>query len=565
MKTSSLVAVAGLAIAGFVGAACSSPAGDAAGTSEAPPSSGSTSNQDVGTVGLELTLPEGLAIEVVDWSITGPNGLAAVVQSGEAHTKAVGLQVLIANIPAGTGYRMTLSGASTNGGVTCTGAAPFDITPRTTTEVPVVLACTVASSGAHVVLVNGTSFNCAAWNNVSVSPAETTIGNSVTVTSTATAPAPSAITYQWSAPSGTFGDASAANTTFTCTEAGVVPVTLTVADGPVPAGDACDPTLGTRTLAVRCDTTAPPMAPALPPWGTSALAALLAAFGGLALRRRRSPSVKAGLTLGALTLGIASAGTQVGCSSAGVADPGTGGGRRASAGDPPSGVGQVNLALTLPGGAQISSVTFDLRTGSATEVALVNGAANPGSVSLTESANIQLLLGGVPSASGDTITLTATTTGGATCEGTTTGIDVTAGHTSEVPVLMYCTVPGADAGSLAVTAVPAYCGTWNGLATNGSEAFVGQTITLTANASGPAPASLGYTWSASAPGGATIGTLGASRDEGVGPSDAVTFQCTAPGTATIAVTVDDGPLPDGGACPSQLTTTSTTVTCDAVP
>ena len=41
--------------------------------------------------------------------------------------------------------------------------------------------------------------------------------------------------------------------------------------------------------------------------------------------------------------------------------------------------------------------------------------------------------------------------------------------------------------------------------------------------------------------------------------------CTAPGTTTITLVVDDGPGRRAGACPTNLTTMTTTVTCDAAP
>src|SRR5208283_2259156 len=65
--------------------------------------------------------------------------------------------------------------------------------------------------------------------------------------------------------------------------------------------------------------------------------------------------------------------------------------------------------------------------------------------------------------------------------------------------------------------------------------------------------------------GATTGGVGAQgQDEGVGTSDPMQFMCTAPGTTTITLVVDDGPT-DAGSCPTNLTTLTTTVICDAAP
>ena len=79
--------------------------------------------------------------------------------------------------------------------------------------------------------------------------------------------------------------------------------------------------------------------------------------------------------------------------------------------NPVEGAGTLGFALSLPGGVVISSVTYDLLTSSGTPV-LLPGVPNPGSVNVGSSAAIGFQLGGVPSATGDSITLTAPITGG---------------------------------------------------------------------------------------------------------------------------------------------------------
>jgi Calcineurin-like phosphoesterase len=98
--------------------------------------------------------------------------------------------------------------------------------------------------------------------------------------------------------------------------------------------------------------------------------------------------------------------------------------------------------------------------------------------------------------------------------------------------------------------------------------YVGESLVLTATATGPNPGGLGYTWTMSNPigaFGATTGGVGAQdQDENAGPSDPMQFLCTAPGTTTVTVVVDDGSQ-DAGVCPTSQTTETTTVVCDAVP
>jgi hypothetical protein len=259
---------------------------------------------------------------------------------------------------------------------------------------------------------------------------------------------------------------------------------------------------------------------------------------------------------------------QVGCSSDGAT--GASNGSQGGAGDPGTNslgaLGTVSLALTLPGGDTINNVTYALRDINGNLIPL--GTANPGSVATNNSKAIDFQIGGVPTATGDSITLNATTTAGETCQGSATGITVLPRATQNVTVQLLCTSPGLDAGNIAVSATTSYCGTWTALSSgaNGSETYVGETITLTATATGADPNNLGYSWSQSpAADGGVIGVLGTSKDEAVGPSDANTFLCTAPGTATITVVVDDGAIPDGGTCPGNLSTVTTTVICDPYP
>jgi hypothetical protein len=284
----------------------------------------------------------------------------------------------------------------------------------------------------------------------------------------------------------------------------------------------------------------------------------------------RKTLVRQAVVLGAVGLGAVGA-VGAGCSGNDASsEPGNNAiaPNQAIAGD-----GTIGIKLTLPGGDQISSVTFALDNSAGSLIPL--GVANPGTLSVSNSTSIDFQIGGVPAGSGDSITLSATTRAGATCQGSATGISVASRATTNVTVQMLCASPGNDAGNLSVTGSLNYCGTWTGLSSgsNGSEVFVGETITLSATAIGGNPNNLGYTWSQTPVSPTTgpigvlgpTGTSGPASDEAAGPSDAIPFMCTSPGTATITLTVDDGPLPAGISCPASLTTVTATVTCDPYP
>lgn len=240
---------------------CSSPAAPVA--PSAASSSGGNPSDDVGSVGLSLTLPGGQTVNAITWTITGPNGASSIVQQGTVNVQnSTAINFTVSGIPAGTNYTVTVTGNSTDGTVTCSGSAQFSVSARTTTSVSDLLRCTSTVSEAGSVSISGQTYSCAAWSSVSVSPSETTVGTSVSLSATATAPSASALTYAWSAPTGSFTAPGSANTSYTCAAAGSVVVTLTVGDGPVPDGGSCDPALSTTTLAVVCDpaTAAPPQA-----------------------------------------------------------------------------------------------------------------------------------------------------------------------------------------------------------------------------------------------------------------------------------------------------------------
>jgi hypothetical protein len=284
---------------GLGGAAigCSAEGAGAAGGDPPGPSPTSESAgdpADMGSVGMQLTLPGGAQVSSVSWVIAGPNDAATVVKSGSVNVKeSGGVSVLVGDIPAGTGYHVALSAQATDGGLSCAGTAAFAVHAHAITQVAVQMACNIAPSGGQTT-VNGTSFNCAAWSSVAASPVETAIGTPVALMASATGPVPASVTYTWSAPSGSFGSASMANTSFTCTAPGPVTVTLVVGDGPVPAGSTCNPALDTDTVTITCTGTAPPpsSAPALP-WG--GVAALALGMLGLGIWTRRPRGAGASL------------------------------------------------------------------------------------------------------------------------------------------------------------------------------------------------------------------------------------------------------------------------------
>jgi hypothetical protein len=246
-----LLSAVGAASLAAVEVGCSSTNGSGSSRPSEP-----VATENTGTLGMQLTLPGGQQVNSVAWRITGPNGASTVVQSGTVNLQnSQGISFLVGGIPAGNNYTIVLTGTSTDGTATCVGSVTFNLTARTTTNVSVLLQCNTPPSEAGSVLVKGTVYSCASVSSLSASPAETNVGSSVALSGSATGPGADAgsITYAWSAPSGTFDSPSTPSANFTCSAAGPVTVTLTVSDGPVPDGGACNPALSTQTVQVQCD------------------------------------------------------------------------------------------------------------------------------------------------------------------------------------------------------------------------------------------------------------------------------------------------------------------------
>jgi acid phosphatase len=205
---------------------------------------------------MQITLPGGSQVNSVNWTITGPNGASTVLQSGMVNVaNSNTVSFLVGGIPAGATYLVSLSGTSTDGMVTCGGSASFTTTARTTTNVSVSMQCNAITPEAGSALISANTFNCGSVTSVSASPAEITLGFPVSLAATATGPNPSALTYSWSATSGSFDNPSSATPNFTCSAPGVATLTVTVSDGAVPDGGAC-PASSTSTVNVQCDTSA---------------------------------------------------------------------------------------------------------------------------------------------------------------------------------------------------------------------------------------------------------------------------------------------------------------------
>lgn len=188
-----------------------------------------------GKISLELQVAPGSMLSSVSYTIVGPNGFTRSGSLDVSQSSTV--SGTIGGLPAGTGYTITLSGTTTNGAISCGGSATFDVLARTSTKVNVPLTCKEKPTTGSV-LVNGVLNICPVIDSVSATPNSLNIGGSVVLSSVAhdTDVAPAALSYQWTASSGTLANANSASPTFTCTTAGTATLKLSLSDGDATPG-----------------------------------------------------------------------------------------------------------------------------------------------------------------------------------------------------------------------------------------------------------------------------------------------------------------------------------------
>jgi hypothetical protein len=239
------------------------------------------------------------------------------------------------------------------------------------------------------------------------------------------------------------------------------------------------------------------------------------------------------------------------------------------------GTGSVGFQYTIPGGEHISTINYTLTNGTNTYTGTVNVGA---------SSVISFVIGGVAAGSGYSVTVSGKSDDGlVSCSGSFgTGVSdagqnngapfsVADRATTTVNVQLICIdVPNQNQGSVVVNGQASCCATWDTIVANPTTATTtapGNTSALSANASGPCDGDAGFgvnlncTWSVLT----GTGTVSATTTDNKGNFFA-SFTCPATGeTDTIQLFCTDGPLPDGGFCPANLTTGTTTVVCGSTP
>jgi len=197
--------------------------------------SSETNTEQSGSVGLALQLASGFTLSQVNYAIIGPNAFS---KSGVIDvSNSITVSAVIAGLPAGSGYSITLSGTTTDSNTTCAGSASFDIVAHHTTVSALALSCHQAATTGSV-QINGSINICPVLDGISANPAQVAVGSSIALSVLAhdADSGPSPLAYSWTASSGTLSDASASAPTFTCTAPGTVTLSVGISDGDLAPG-----------------------------------------------------------------------------------------------------------------------------------------------------------------------------------------------------------------------------------------------------------------------------------------------------------------------------------------
>ena len=216
---------------------------------------------------------------------------------------------------------------------------------------------------------------------------------------------------------------------------------------------------------------------------------------------------------------------------------------------PSSDIGSVGLAITLPGGATVSTVHYSVKNSAMVEVRAGDiPTSDPG-------ATISVVLGGIPAGTGYVVALSGMASDGTQCMGASTPFAVMANMSTTVNVLLLCRGVISN-GTVAVNGTVDNCPTVNSFTVSPLAVAPGGTINVAALGGDiDSTDTVTYAWSASA-GSATAGTFTAPT------AATTTFKCPATGSSqqTLTITVSDSVIA-GTTTPKCSTPASITVSC----
>lgn len=189
--------------------------------------------EQVGSLGFELKVAEGVSLSSVTYAITG-NGFekSGVIDVGDSPA----ISGTIGGIPAGNGYTIKLTSVSTESGTSFAGSANFNVTAGGTTSLTIHLKGSGVSKNGNVT-VTGTLNVGPVIDELTAAPLKVFVGGEVALKSVAKDPdeGPSPLSYYWSTTGGLIDSPISADAKLRSDTPGTFTVALTVSDGELTA------------------------------------------------------------------------------------------------------------------------------------------------------------------------------------------------------------------------------------------------------------------------------------------------------------------------------------------
>jgi hypothetical protein len=186
---------------------------------------GGSSPSGFGDVMLSVTVPGDVLIRSADYTIDNDTSVP-IAGTIEAPAAVHDVAKLITHVPVGA-YAVTARADSTDRKSVCEGTASIKVTKGATARVHLDADC---HGGGHVVVAFGVDCRATPLADLLVSPLTAYVGESVLGSAVAARPEGGALSFEWSAPSGTFSEPKASRTAFTCATPGPVEIAVQVTD-----------------------------------------------------------------------------------------------------------------------------------------------------------------------------------------------------------------------------------------------------------------------------------------------------------------------------------------------
>jgi len=204
---------------------------------------------NTGEVAFDLQLADGLRLDSLGYTITGPLGFSRKGTIDVGHGSTV--SAIISGIPFGVGFQITLRGTTTDGRGVCAGSATFGVDRVATRSVAVHLTCDLQPDTGSIV-INGTLNVCPRIDGIDANPGEVAVGSTIGLSATVVDVdhVPSPLGFHWTSSSGTLAGADTPSPTLLCTRVGLTTVTVAATDGDPACASA-------RSVDVVCSEPAP--------------------------------------------------------------------------------------------------------------------------------------------------------------------------------------------------------------------------------------------------------------------------------------------------------------------